>query len=922
MTSELDALWNEFAAETEDHLDSLERLLSDPAATWPASEIGALFRYFHSLKGTFLAMGFGHAEAVAHRCEDILALVREGKAPLDSAVAGVLLRAVDRLKNMRDDVLATRQDARPATDILAELDKHSRGDAPRASADAVSTAQNAPLSDDPEMLGIYSELLEQRLGTSALALSDAAPDRAVAAEACSELAYGAQMMGFDSLSDRLNTLADLAVAESPERAQIIGVCGDVREQVKIIEELTGHRSGADVLATALARQLKPDYAAGLDALAVTARPDNFVTATDLLAAAEAVRALAAGQGFAQAERLLILIAEKARSLSEADLSEHPALLDLVRETAAQVRLAADTGTDIAAHDADALASLWETSLRGAQKEAAQERAEITRLSRELLATLSPEQSAKLERAIADGQHIFELLLDLESHPEVAGDVLAWLSNAVQAITSHTAHRRGAGCFEFLIVSEHPLDWVQAQLAALDPEQVCLRGVKMLGGPSAQGGPEAGDAAAAPSRTPLIRVPSEKVDDLMAEIGEMRSALAAFADILQQGALAKALREVRRRDARHMSDGADGQNYRDAIEADLRDLRDLHNTLESAHRRIWGVGLQLRVIPVDGLFGRLSRAARDLAEKLGKEISVVVEGREVRIDKSIVDVLIDPLMHMVRNAVDHGIEAPAARAAARKPRRATLTIAASENGNRIEIVIADDGQGLDHSRIAAKAVHLGLIGPADADRMTDEEIGALIFRPGFSTAAAVTEISGRGVGLDVVETTLQRLGGTVEVRSALGAGTKFTLRLPISAALLRTLLVEVGGQVFALPERQVVSVRVLEVNEIEQARGQNFVLHRGAAIPVRDLAQELGFPSGAASTASGQVVIVAAGARVLGLAVDRVLRFQDLFLKELHPVLAAIPSVAGTSVLGDGRPVLVLDPSPLANSELNGGTTTH
>ncbi len=161
------------------------------------SEIGVLFRYFHSLKGTFLAMGFGHVEAVAHRCEDILALVREGKAPLDPILAEALLRAVDRLKHMRDEVLATRQDARPATDILAELEKHSRADAPPTSADAAPDSQIAALGEDPEMLGIYCELLEQRLATTAQALSGAALDRAGATEACSELAYGAQMMGFE-----------------------------------------------------------------------------------------------------------------------------------------------------------------------------------------------------------------------------------------------------------------------------------------------------------------------------------------------------------------------------------------------------------------------------------------------------------------------------------------------------------------------------------------------------------------------------------------------------------------------------------------------------------------------------------------------------------------------------------------------------
>ena len=191
-------------------------------------------------------------------------------------------------------------------------------------------------------------------------------------------------------------------------------------------------------------------------------------------------------------------------------------------------------------------------------------------------------------------------------------------------------------------------------------------------------------------------------------------------------------------------------------------------------------------------------------------------------------------------------------------------------------------------------------------MADQEITALIFRPGFSTADTVTEISGRGVGLDVVAAAVQRLGGTIDVETALGAGTKFTLKLPVSAALLRALLVEVGEQIFALPERQVVSVLELASDKIEQIASQQVVIHRGAAVPLHRLAAVLGFDADAAQPELVHLAIVSAGTRMLGLSVDRILRFQDLFLKELHPMLAAVPVIAGASVLGDGRPVLVLD----------------
>ena len=211
MPSQLDALWSEFAAETEEHLDALERLLSDQRASeWARDDIGALFRYFHSLKGTFLAMGFSNVEALAHHCEDILSLVREGRLVLDPELAKILLRSVDRLKGMREEVIATRRDAEPDDDILRELGRHHQPHATSANDQAPPAPADAPLSDDQEMLGIYSELMEQRLPTVALALSAAPQDRAAAAETAGELAYGAEMMGFEAVAGCLRAIAESA----------------------------------------------------------------------------------------------------------------------------------------------------------------------------------------------------------------------------------------------------------------------------------------------------------------------------------------------------------------------------------------------------------------------------------------------------------------------------------------------------------------------------------------------------------------------------------------------------------------------------------------------------------------------------------------------------------------------------------------
>lgn len=907
MPSQLDALWNEFAAETEEHLDALERLLSDQrGADWTGDEIGALFRYFHSLKGTFLAMGFTNVERLAHRCEDILSLVREGRLAIDSGLAKLLLRAVDSLKGMREEVIAKRKDAKPASGILRELEHHQTPQpAPEENIPAVA---DAPLSSDAEMLAIYSELLEQRVPGVAFVFSREARDRAVAAETASELAYGAEMMGFDALAGCLKAIAESDAGDPAGRAGLIDRFQELREQAKIIEEVTGVPSGAVPLAAALTPLLAPDYLERFDVLsAALSRFDHEISETvGVVSAAAAMRAVALCLGLERSAQLLVLIEERFRSLDPLDTTRLAVIRELAQDAVEALRPSAAVASDLSPDHADGLAGQWEATFQAPQAQAETQAGQ--RLRPEVVATLSDEQRLKIEIALSEGRHAYEILLDLEANPDIAGDIIAWLSSSVETITSHTVRRSGTNCFQFLVFSEHPADWIQSQLAALDPEQACLRGIDgARQAPGQTSGPSAPSAAGAS----LIRVQSETIDELMAEVGEMRTALASFSDIIHNGRIAAAMREARRFGKLSGQD-PELSRYLDAMEDDLRELRSLEHTLETAHHRIWASGLQLRVIPVDGLFGRLSRAARDLAQKLGKDIDVVIDGREVRIDKSMVDLLIDPLMHMVRNAVDHGIESPERRRAAGKPQRATLTISASEHSNRVNIVVADDGQGLDRSKIVAKAVSLGMIAPQQAEQMQDQEINALIFRPGFSTADAVTEISGRGVGLDVVAAAVQRLGGAIDVETSLRAGTKFILKLPVSAALLRALLVELDDQIFALPERQVATVLEIPTKEIDEIAGQKVVIHRGAAVPVHSLASVLGFEANAPQSELTHVAILSTGTRLLGVAVDRVLRFQDLFLKELHPMLAAVPVIAGASVLGDGRPVLVLDAGGLVD----------
>jgi len=338
-------------------------------------------------------------------------------------------------------------------------------------------------------------------------------------------------------------------------------------------------------------------------------------------------------------------------------------------------------------------------------------------------------------------------------------------------------------------------------------------------------------------------------------------------------------------------------------------------LTAAVHHVSGVSAQLqetvmdiRMLPVRHVFERFPRLVRDLAREQGKEIELILEGETTRVDKAIIDEIGEPLVHLIRNSVDHGIETPEARVARGKTRTGTILLAAAQESSQVVITIMDDGAGIDAARVYRKAVERGILKGDEA--LTDREAVQLIFSQGFSTRESVTELSGRGVGLDVVLKSIERLNGLVEVETVPGVGTKFIIQLPLTLAIISVLLVEAAGRVYAVPLSSVVETLRLEAGEVHRINDRETLRIRERLIPVLRLAGLLGLGPGDPGDRR-YVVIVGRGEKRVGIVVDRLKGQQEVVIKALDPaVTGEAPVVAGATIMGDGRVVLILDVAAL------------
>ncbi|MFC4103546.1 chemotaxis protein CheW [Paenibacillus xanthanilyticus] len=342
--------------------------------------------------------------------------------------------------------------------------------------------------------------------------------------------------------------------------------------------------------------------------------------------------------------------------------------------------------------------------------------------------------------------------------------------------------------------------------------------------------------------------------------------------------------------------------------------DLTETVEHMARvsgDLQNIVLKLRMVPVESVFNRFPRMVRDIAKSLDKKIDLVITGAETELDRTVIDEIGDPLVHLLRNSCDHGIESIASRVAAGKPETGTVHLRAFHSGNNVFIEIEDDGNGINRERVKQIAIKNGVVTPEEAKRLTDNEINMLIFAPGFSTAEKISDLSGRGVGLDVVKSKISSLGGNVSVTSQEGKGSIFSIQLPLTLSIISAMLVKLGAEKYAIPLSSIVETGIIRKEQIRSVHKSFMMEFRGSVIPVISLSKILECTSW---TENGEdeteIVVIRKGEKLVAILVDEFIGQSDIVLKSLGNYLTNIDAISGATILGDGQVALIIDPNAL------------
>ncbi|WP_276352356.1 chemotaxis protein CheA [Cohnella caldifontis] len=422
----------------------------------------------------------------------------------------------------------------------------------------------------------------------------------------------------------------------------------------------------------------------------------------------------------------------------------------------------------------------------------------------------------------------------------------------------------------------------ADVADVKAEPVDTAETEMAAVPQAADKPTMEDPqSAAKSKSQTIRVSVDRLDHLMNLVGEL---------VIDQTRIQQVERTQRRR-------------FQDPSVSELGHISDhLSRIIGDLQESV----MKARMLPIEQLFNRFPRMIRDLSRELGKELELTMEGQDTELDRTLIEEIADPLIHLIRNAVDHGLESPGIREQRGKPRKGSLAIRAAHEDNQVVIYVEDDGAGIDPVKIKASAADKGIISAEEAETLSDREAIHLIFRPGFSTAQRVSDVSGRGVGMDIVRSHIEKLNGLIDIETRLGEGTSFKIKLPLTLAIIVGLLVKVNGQTLIIPMSNIAEIVRVTRGDIQNMQGQPVVMIRHQVIPVVSIHDRFRSENRREEKSQIPLVIVGSAEKRLALVVDDLIGNQEIVIKSLGAYIGKVEGIAGATILGDGSVALILE----------------
>ncbi len=883
-------LLSDFISEAREHLETIEpNLLELEKNPSNSALLNDIFRPIHSLKGASGFLNLSKMNHLAHRAENVLDELRKGTLHNSADIMDTILSSTDVLRQLLDNLEQQGQEGDiDVQDIITSLDlllKPDGASAPASSPEPDQVSKPTPEPEQPDMISAWTEESQGYALTvnSPEHLSDFLEE---ASETVSQLNAALLKMekgaqgDLDLVNDTFRFFHNLK-----GNSALIGY-RELNELTHEAESLLNHFRNQEAM---------PDEQTVDLLLNVTDAVENLVKAIDGDTASvipqdtdwllTELRALQAGgrddQGSGcTAGQEVPFNPDKVQEL-QADQEDLQVFQNAVHQQFDNIRLAfkhleADPdhqdcidslyrsfdslsnacgymGFDDAGDYAKRTASLVDQGRRSGQ-------------SFELMLPILDQESDILQDMVT--QHLSVFQDSPESGPEKP-----WSEDAVQ------------------IPEDGPVqvDEAQAMGVAEDVQ------------PSEESAPprESTPEAAAPDRqscppaassqtkvTSTIRVDHERLDHLMNLIGELiinRNRYSLLTRELEEG------RDI----------GQIVQHLSETTDAMARISDDLQDTI-----------MQVRMVPVKTVFSKFPRLVRDLSRKSGKRVELITEGEETELDKSVVEAIGDPLVHLIRNAMDHGLEDAEARKRAGKDETGHIWLRASHEGNAVVIEVQDDGKGIDPDVVKNKAMEKNILSQEEADKLDDREAIELIFAPGFSTAGQVTDISGRGVGMDVVRNNIKNLNGNVTVSSSPGQGSTFTLSLPLTLAIIEALLVKVAGQTYAIPLDAVSETTKISAHQVSEINKRQATTLRGQVLGLVELSELLGLNSESPRRDILPLVIISVNDKRLGLIVDSLLHRQEIVIKSMGQYLGDLQGLSGATIMGDGSVILILDPNEI------------